>query len=77
MAIFGKVIAVCREANPRLDIYRARFSALIPRSHFDLFSHPILDRDIMRTLQNPERPNANMSDAGEKSTHGWNLSFLS
>ena len=26
-----QVIDVCRRANPRLDVWRARFSALIPR----------------------------------------------
>lgn len=39
-----EVIAVCIKANPRMDVYRARFSALI-------------ERDIYRTLRNPERPN--------------------
>jgi DNA topoisomerase-3 len=39
-----EVIAVCIKANPRMDVYRARFSALI-------------ERDIFRTLRNPERPN--------------------
>ena len=33
-----EVIEVCKKANPRLDIYRARFSALI-------------DRDIFRTMK--------------------------
>ena len=47
-----EVVDVCLKANPRLDIYRARFSALI-------------HRDIMRTLRMPERPNKNMSDAVE------------
>jgi DNA topoisomerase-3 len=45
-----EVIKVCKEANPRLDIYRARFSALI-------------ERDIQRTLRFPDRPNPNMNDA--------------
>ena len=45
-----EVISVCLKANRSLDVYRARFSALIPR-------------DIMRTMRNPERPNQNMSDA--------------
>jgi DNA topoisomerase III len=45
-----EVIQACREANPRLEIYRARFSALIPR-------------DIFRTMENPDRPNAHMNDA--------------
>lgn len=39
-----EVIQVCTEVNPRLDIFRARFSALIPR-------------DIMRALKFPDRPN--------------------
>jgi DNA topoisomerase-3 len=47
-----EVVKVCKEANPRLDVYRARFSALIPR-------------DVMATLRNPSRPNFNMSEAGE------------
>ena len=45
-----EVIEICTKANPRLDVYRARFSALI-------------DRDIFRTLMMPERPNPNMNDA--------------
>ena len=47
-----EVIQVCKQANPNLNIYRARFSALIPR-------------DIMRTMQAPERPNPNFNDAVE------------
>ncbi len=47
-----EVINIVKKANPRIDIYRARFSALIPR-------------DIIRTLNNPERPNKHMSDAVE------------
>lgn len=39
-----EVIQVCKAANPRMEIFRARFSALI-------------QRDIFRTLHNPERPN--------------------
>lgn len=45
-----EVIDVCKKANPSIDIYRARFSALI-------------HRDIMRTLNNPERPNKCLSDS--------------
>ncbi len=45
-----EVIKVCLEANPRLDVYRARFSALI-------------ERDIFRTLKHPDRPNSHMNDA--------------
>lgn len=45
-----EVIEVCKKANPRIDIYRARFSALI-------------ERDIFRTVNNPERPNQYFSDA--------------
>ena len=47
-----EVITVCCEANPRLDVYRARFSALI-------------ERDIIRTLRLPDRPNPHMNDAVE------------
>jgi DNA topoisomerase-3 len=47
-----EVITVCKEANPRLEVYRARFSALIPR-------------DILRTLNHPELPNENFNDAVE------------
>lgn len=47
-----EVITVCLEANRNLDVYRARFSALI-------------ERDIYRTLRVPDRPNANMNDAVE------------
>lgn len=47
-----EVIDIVKKGNPRIDIFRARFSALIPR-------------DIIRTLNNPERPNKNMSDAVE------------
>ncbi len=39
-----EVMDVCLQANPRLNVFRARFSALIPR-------------DIFRTLNNPDRPN--------------------
>jgi DNA topoisomerase III len=45
-----EVIKVCLEANPRMDVYRARFSALI-------------ERDILRTLKFPDRPNQHMNDA--------------
>ena len=45
-----EVIDIASAHNKRLDIYRAKFSALIPR-------------DIFRTLQHPERPNKHMSDA--------------
>ena len=45
-----EVINICKEANNRLDIYRARFSALIPR-------------DIFRTLNHPDRPNPHLNDA--------------
>lgn len=45
-----EVIKVCKEANPRIDVYRARFSALV-------------ERDILRTLKFPDRPNARMNDA--------------
>lgn len=45
-----EVIDIASTHNKRLDIYRAKFSALIPR-------------DIFRTLQHPERPNKHMSDA--------------
>ena len=49
-AIAFEVIEVCRSSNPRLQIFRARFSALIPR-------------DIFRTMTHPERPNEHMNDA--------------
>ena len=49
-AIGYEVMDVCCGANPRLDVYRARFSALIPR-------------DIFRAMKYPERPNPNMNDA--------------
>ena len=45
-----EVIKVCKQANPRIDIYRARFSALV-------------ERDILRTLKFPDRPNPRMNDA--------------
>jgi DNA topoisomerase-3 len=45
-----EVIKVCTDANPRLDVYRARFSALV-------------ERDIYRTLKFPDRPNEKMNDA--------------
>lgn len=47
-----EVVQVCLESNPRLDVFRARFSALI-------------ERDVLRTLQQPDRPNRNMNDAVE------------
>ena len=47
-----EVIQICTESNPRLEVYRARFSALIPR-------------DVFRAMQYPERPNSNMNDAVE------------
>lgn len=39
-----EVMQVCLKVNPHMDVYRARFSALI-------------QRDIFRTLRMPERPN--------------------
>ena len=45
-----EVISVCTGANPRLDVFRARFSALIPR-------------DITRACRLPARPNQQMTDA--------------
>ena len=47
-----EVIQICKESNPNLDIWRARFSALIPR-------------DILRTMNFPERPSIAMNDAVE------------
>ncbi|KAK3289391.1 DNA topoisomerase 3-alpha, partial [Cymbomonas tetramitiformis] len=41
-----EVIEVCREVNPRLDIWRARFSAVIPR-------------EINQAINNLVRPNEN------------------
>lgn len=51
-AIAYEVIEVCLKANPRMDVFRARFSALI-------------ERDILRAVQNPDRPNKNLNDAVE------------
>ena len=45
-----EVITVCKAANRNIDVYRAKFSALIPR-------------DIIRTLNHPERPNPDLNDA--------------
>lgn len=45
-----EIIDLCRKANPRIQVLRARFSALIPR-------------DIFRTLRLPETPNSNMNEA--------------
>ena len=45
-----EVIQVCCEANPRLQVLRARFSALT-------------ERDVFRALRNPDRPNPHMNDA--------------
>lgn len=47
-----EVIQICTNANPNLNVYRARFSALIPR-------------DIFRTLQYPDRPNLHFNHAVE------------
>ncbi len=47
-----EVIEIVKKINPRIDVYRARFSALIPR-------------DIFRAMQAPERPNENMNNAVE------------
>eukprot|EP01036_Dinobryon_divergens_P030670 gene30670-39948_t len=47
-----EVSKVCLEANPRLDVYRARFSSL-------------LERDITRALNYPDRLNFHMNDAVE------------
>lgn len=47
-----EVSYVCTKANRRLDVYRARFSAII-------------ERDIHRALAQPERLNDNMVDAVE------------
>lgn len=46
-----EVINICKSANPRLNVYRARFSALIPR-------------DVFAAMSGPQRPNHNMSEAG-------------
>ena len=46
-----QVMNVCMAVNRRLTVFRARFSALIPR-------------DIMGTLRSPARPNQNMAEAG-------------
>eukprot|EP01040_Poterioochromonas_malhamensis_P020628 gene20628-24673_t len=51
-AIAYEVIEVCLKANPHMDVFRARFSALI-------------ERDIIRAVQNPDRPNKNLNDAVE------------
>ncbi|KAL8159182.1 hypothetical protein V2J09_000719 [Rumex salicifolius] len=45
-----EVVDVCNTTNSRLNIWRARFSALI-------------DRDIHEAVQNLDRPNQNLSDA--------------
>ncbi|RYH14326.1 type IA DNA topoisomerase [archaeon] len=45
-----EVIKVCMEANPRLDVFRARFSSL-------------QTGDVLPTVANPARPNKNQSDA--------------
>jgi DNA topoisomerase III len=45
-----EVITVCQQANPRIRVLRARFSALIPR-------------DILRAASHPDVPNPRMSDA--------------
>ena len=49
-AIGFEVMEVCKEANPHMEVFRARFSALIPR-------------DIFRAMSYPERPNPHMNDA--------------
>lgn len=49
-AISYEVIEICLKSNPRLDIFRARFSAL-------------MERDIFRAMNYPERPNPHMNDA--------------
>lgn len=51
-AIAYEVMSVCKAVNPTIDVWRARFSALIPR-------------DVLRTIRHPERPNSNMNDAVE------------
>jgi DNA topoisomerase IA len=48
--IHGQVLDVCKGANPRLDVWRARFSAVIPR-------------EINRAMANLVRPNKPESDA--------------
>jgi len=45
-----EVLEVCKKANPRLQIHRARFSALIPR-------------EIFHALNNLVQPNKNQSEA--------------
>jgi len=47
-----EVIEVCKKSNPNLEVYRARFSALIPR-------------DILRNLRQPARPNEHYNQAIE------------
>lgn len=49
-AICFEVMKVCLKANPRMAVFRARFSALI-------------HRDINRAMTFPERPNEKMNDA--------------
>jgi len=45
-----EVLEVCKKANPRLQVHRARFSALIPR-------------EIFHALNNLVQPNKNQSEA--------------
>ncbi|GAQ86760.1 DNA topoisomerase III [Klebsormidium nitens] len=45
-----EVIQVCQERNPRLNIFRARFSALV-------------ERDIHQAMQTLQRPNPRFADA--------------
>lgn len=47
-----EVIDVCTSSNPRINVYRARFSALIPR-------------DIIRALNSPDQPNKYFNAAVE------------
>lgn len=49
-AICFEVMDVCLESNPRMEVFRAKFSSL---------SH----RDITRAMRFPDKPNKNMSDS--------------
>jgi DNA topoisomerase-3 len=45
-----EVMEVCRKANPRLDVWRARFASIVPR-------------EILQAANNPVRPNQLDSEA--------------
>ena len=56
-----EVLEVCKKVNPRINVLRAHFSAVIPRFYFHVNANAI--REIFRAVQTLTAPNANDSMA--------------